>query len=377
VLLVRLTLFILSAALSLIVAEGISRVVAPRALSYPWMDTVDGITVPLANVHGRHFVPGTYDTNFSFNAQRFRGAQLLAQAASPGTIRIAVLGSSFTFGSGANDDETYPFQLQRILEREAQGQGSHAVFEVINAGMPGSVVADEALWYDTWVQRFRPQLVILNVACVVDFPTTTFAIDHEGKPVLHAGERRHPSRNGSVRRVLRQLPGYVFLSQHSEFFNLLALKVGQAIRRGPSIEAQNLDSRSSDDGVNELQRSLSMEVGEIGWLNEDVRRSGARLALVVLPCHENVDSSATPDADEIRREYAALSSQLRSFAAKEKVPFLDLAPTLRSTAEASEPFFYAGRFETHPTPAGYRAIANGVARFLFDNDLLPAHVGPS
>src|ERR1700683_3150660 len=96
----------------LLVGEAIARLVAPYPMSYPWMDQVNGVLAPLPNVHGRHFVPGLYDTTLSFNSQRFRGQQVYMPEPGPQVLRIATLGASFTFGSGANDVDAYPSQLQ-------------------------------------------------------------------------------------------------------------------------------------------------------------------------------------------------------------------------------------------------------------------------
>ena len=40
-------------------------------------------------------------------------------------------------------------------------------------------------------------------------------------------------------------------------------------------------------------------------------------------------------------------------------------------AKGEQPLFYDGKFETHPTPAGYRVIAEGVADFLVAQGVVP------
>jgi lysophospholipase L1-like esterase len=66
------------------------------------------------------------------NNHGFRGADFTDQKA-PGTIRILTLGASSTFGYHDRDDETYPFLLERDLQRTAP-PGVH--FEVINFAIP-------------------------------------------------------------------------------------------------------------------------------------------------------------------------------------------------------------------------------------------------
>jgi hypothetical protein len=367
---IHLTLFLSSTSISLFVAEMAARVMAPRAISYPWMDFADGITVPLPNVRGRHFVPGSYDTSFSFNAQRFRGPDLYNPEPDAGTTRIAILGSSFAFGSGANDNESYPFQLESILNAQALQSGLETRYQVINAGIPGTVVAEQAIWYHRWVKQFHPQLVVLSLSCVIDFPTGLFASDDLGNVAPREPRQQHPS--ASLHRFIRHVPGYVFLSEHSELFNLLMLKIGETVREARTSATGEAVSQASPGGrTGGLKAALSMEASELLWLNQDAKQAGARLAVVVLPCHENIGSAASAEAEEIRREYTQVVSTSREVAIRGGTPVLDLAPVLRSlTAQSQRDLYYNGWFETHPTPTGYRAIARAVAQFLQDSNLV-------
>lgn len=375
--LLRAAIFLLSATLSLIAAEGIARIVAPRSMSYPWDDHLNSMVVPLPNVHGRHFVPGSYDTSFSFSAQRFRGQQLYTPEPSPGTIRIAVLGSSSTFGSGANDVETYPVQLQSILQEQAKQDGSHLTFEVINAGIPGTVVAEQALWYDTWVKRFHPQIVVLNIACAVDFVTGVFIMDDKGRLMPRPPNQLQAASKASksVGHLVKSMPGYIFLSEHSELFNLLVLKLGGIFRQQQNVAlADNLALEADGGPAAEQKRALSLESAEVMWLKEQAEQSGGRLVVIVVPCRENIYTSESPQANEIRREFADVVNVLHDITAKAKVPFADLAPRLRPAATQSpQLLYYDGRFETHPTPAGYWVIADEVARFLRQAGIVPTY----
>src|SRR5215813_14247939 len=95
---VRVLLVLTATIAGLFLAEAIARLVAPYPVSFPWMDQINGVLAPLPNVHGRHFVPGVYDTAFTFGPQRFRGQQVYTPEPGPQVLRIAALGASFTFG---------------------------------------------------------------------------------------------------------------------------------------------------------------------------------------------------------------------------------------------------------------------------------------
>ncbi len=75
-------------------------------------------------------------------------------------IRILVLGDSFTEGVGAEQDESYPAVLQRLLQ---QGDSVHR-YRVMNAGIQGSDPCVNAVNFKERLQVFRPDLVIQTLS---------------------------------------------------------------------------------------------------------------------------------------------------------------------------------------------------------------------
>jgi hypothetical protein len=156
---------------SLLLAELVTRIyfaaqVGPRLLLYgtPWSHNVGATAPPSKGVatsvqeHGNNFGAytmyepghqGTYSKYFPFerkftpdpdtnklydvriNNEGFRGADFTIEKP-PGTIRVVTLGASSTFGYHDRDDETYPYYLEQILNRDGGGRR----FEVINFGIP-------------------------------------------------------------------------------------------------------------------------------------------------------------------------------------------------------------------------------------------------
>jgi lysophospholipase L1-like esterase len=66
------------------------------------------------------------------NSHGFRGADYAVEK-KPGTIRVVTLGASSTFGYFSRDNQTYPYQLEQILNRRLTGR---VPVEVINLGIP-------------------------------------------------------------------------------------------------------------------------------------------------------------------------------------------------------------------------------------------------
>jgi lysophospholipase L1-like esterase len=94
------------------------------------------------------------------------GLQLASRFASdrssawkPDTVhRILCVGDSHTYGAGVEREETYPAQLQALLETREPG-----VYSVINMGLPGLSAAQLHSRIGVWLHRYRPDLLVVWV----------------------------------------------------------------------------------------------------------------------------------------------------------------------------------------------------------------------
>jgi lysophospholipase L1-like esterase len=366
----NVALVILSLTFALLLGEWVVQVVAPQQLSIPLGATVNGIISQRPNIHGRYAVPGVFDTTVTINSQRLRAETEYGLEPSAGVTRIAMLGDSFTFGIGANNPETYPAYLEQVL---ANASGT-ARFEVINAGVGGTGTGDQVRHFDFLVKHFHPHLVVLTVISNDvddDLDRGLFVLDSNGKvrPRTLEDLTADDHRAQTTRDFTSILPGYGYLCQHSALVNLVRDAVNEtlvahrrslAFRAAPIQQKENLRDRYRLYG-------LPLLAGEVLWLQETVQATGARLVVIFVPQREAVYSSAARWTEEVRWKTDAISQSLRRLCLQKRIPFLDLTSSLQETAEhASSPIYYEGR-DTHPTPAGYRFIAEEVARFLMIN----------
>jgi len=92
----------------------------------------------------------------NFNSHGLRGSEFNEQKQNI-DFRIFALGGSTTFGTGSNDDETWPGYLQRIINKEIPDQK----IEVINAGLSGATSKSEYHLVRDRITNFEPDLIIM------------------------------------------------------------------------------------------------------------------------------------------------------------------------------------------------------------------------
>lgn len=364
-------LFVVSGLVSLGLGEGLVRVFAPQSLRPAWDDELFGIRVARPRVTGRHTMPGKFDVGVSINSQRFRAARDYPPSPPLGVTRVVVLGDSLAFGWGARDDETYPALLERALERRLVPLR----FEVINAAFPGTCLGEKAAWYELGVRSLSPRLVVLTALgddVDGDLYWRVFSLDAQGRALPSPRWRRGPSDPAPrrVRSLFRSLPGYQRLVERSQLFavarhaatRLVSSERTTSLGRRPATAQET--RRFREQGVPLLQ-------AELRWLGERVAGAGARLAVVFLPFRESVYPTQGWWAEELRWKSRAVSDALREVCAERGQPFRDATADLVALASAGGPALYHEGSDTHPTPEGYRAIAESVAAWLADAALRP------
>ena len=144
----------------------------------------------------------------------FRGLRPHSLQKPEGTRRILILGDSFTFGVGVEDEETFPAAAEAALNR---GTATPDRYETLNAGCPGWGT-ENALAF--WLERGRSLDVDLLVLAFFrnDFSDnmrrSLFEI-RDGKAVFVP-----QTRPSLAKRISRRIPFYAFLCSHSHLLNL-------------------------------------------------------------------------------------------------------------------------------------------------------------
>jgi len=90
----------------------------------------------------------------TINSDGFRGRDFQVY---PEKYRIAMIGDSFTFGFGVEDNETLPFHLGMYLNEYSDS------YDVYNFGVPGYGLYQMVSLYEHSVKDYEPDIVILTL----------------------------------------------------------------------------------------------------------------------------------------------------------------------------------------------------------------------
>lgn len=329
-------------------------------------------TAPLAAVVGRK-VTAEYDHRFRHTAQGWRGRcevgpreeHATASGAASGAAavqRVLLLGDSFTWGLGVDDEQTFASRL------EADWPG----VEVANTGTIGYGTREALAVLDLFGSAFRPDVAVLvffwndlddNLAR--DWPH--YGRDAEGRVVrldgrhcdldpLAAQPTRLPERGLAGRLRLVQLAEHAWLCLRYQLWGI------------PPRAVDTPEGR---------ERAWRVTEELIGLLADRAREIDCRLVVVSLPDYWQVDPRA--QVKGLEAVHVDVQAPLAEICQRRELPLVDLLPALRAAADdtcdasdasdagdagdASEPLYY--RADRHLTARGHAVVAGELERVLW------------
>lgn len=125
---------------------------------------------------------------------------------------IALIGDSYTFGHGVNDDETNPAYLQEEFP----------VSNVLNAGVDGYNIEQEALVMEHKIAPLNPEIIVVEFVFNDMIPKGVMYEDG----TINVGQGTQEEQDEAVREAITKqglinFPGKFFLQKHSAVFNFL------------------------------------------------------------------------------------------------------------------------------------------------------------
>ncbi len=339
----RLFVTLASPFLGLLLSEGLVRL---AGVSVPKLPVVEGrlqqpvkdpilkfVNKPRGSKHVTYEEGDrSWTVKMNLNADRFRGPRVSPEKP-PGTLRIACIGDSHTFGDGVPNGATWPDHLRRL-------QGDDV--EVINAGVNAYDTMQEVLWYERFVESWDPDAVILAY-----FPNDVAARGIGGE--VHTDQLAiwtDPRQTGWIQK----------LREHSKAADVICDRIYSSRSLGARQLAWNDRYNADDPGWQRARRALLR-------LRDRCADQGRELYVALFPyLVKEGDVFVSSDALTI----------VSAFCQENGIPCFDGEPALlkelKEGAEAHN--LRVAKSDFHANGRAYGAFSRALADWLIQSGLL-------
>ena len=309
-----------------------------------------------------------FDTTITINSEGYRGRRFNADK--QGRFRILAIGDSFTFGYGVEDGESYPSRLEQILGNDYHMEN----IEIINAGFAAGYSPDT--YYLFLKERgltLQPDLILIGFFIGNDidhrnaFEHHWVKTDHEGLPLQIVNVEGQVEDSRWVRKH-RQLVYRLPVLRNSHLFQLL-VAAGKGVKRILQGEETRLaDSMNPFMYEGTYQERTEAAVRQTQTLFRAMvglaAKAGIPLVVLMIPAREQVYPDKRPSVGNRDRDWEKPQRIFSAFFERERVPYLDLLPYLKSRTKETDFYF---RYDMHWNAKGHEVGARIVAAYLVEN----------
>lgn len=273
-----------------------------------------------------------------------------------GVNRIVAIGDSFTFGMGVDLDDTYPKQLQRILNRRGMSA------EVINCGVIAHNMWQHVRILQSKVFRLTPDVVILgifedDVAAPIPPPSAN-APDFPG---------HDPFERKGIRGSLRRSYVYNFVSNMEDL-----LKHRYRARFGSDYVRSISERRKTWGPANPTDLNYRTMAGRLNpQIYSEFKEALRKFVDIAAAADTRVLVVMIPDSVQLGDPHMqAVNRTVRDAAEQIGVPFLDVTPVLEREDDPGSLYLFP--VDAHNSPKGLRVIAEAIAAKLVDAGIVPS-----
>lgn len=301
-----------------------------------------------------HFKTSEFAADIAINRDGFRDdAELGPKPADE--RRVLLLGDSLVLSVQVGFDQTFGERLERRLNN----RGSSTRYRVVNAGVQGYGPIEEQLFFQSIVDRVRPDLVIVVVFVGNDAEEAVSSL-----PKLSSGTRSAASAAGDslVTRLRR-------LVRRSMVLQILRLRVVAVTDRlAPRLAPPEPPLQSyAAAPAPRIDEGLAITRRSIEAISARAAAAGAATMVALMPARFQVDD---PDYLRLKDLVAHAGGDLRRDGASERfdralssvpIPRIDLLPALRAALPGPDLFFQE---TVHLTPRGHDVVAAALDTFV-------------
>ena len=357
----KLVLMLLSTFLAFLCSEGLVRIIRPQNLSGPWLILTDtGLLVNKSTGTAVHQY-GERIVHYSFFEPHLRDTPIEAKS-----LRILVVGDSYTFGWLLNKEDTSVNHLQQYTNSEF----GTATFQYLNAAAGGWGAADYLAFVEDFGTIINPEIILVFV--------NTDDIERSIQKRIYTlsignglNLTRHTLESSLLGKYGNSLPAYQWLLEHSHLAQLIRQSLLTSVHR------KNNDPTNTTGNTESNHPISHPEPGDLRVSREDATTLGKAIFYRLKSwCDENgvlllVTTTGwhSPDtAEELTDPTATFLEHAPEIFENMNVPFVDTT-TYVSEARNRNPAKFVIPGDLHPNESGSRLIADKAWQYFIRRQL--------
>ncbi len=300
---------------------------------------------------------------FRTNARGFRGGDW-ADVPAPGERRVLVMGDSFTFGDGVSEGGAFPQIADRLVGSDDAGKSAH--WHVLDLGVSAWGPQNALAYLETAGEPIGASCLVYAFFLgndVIDNVAADLYSLRDGRLEKNPIVAAPPTLTERIRDIMRALPGYDFLLDHSQLFN-----VARAVfLRETGHHRIFADTGESYAEVprDTYRRALDLDDATLARMAHLARDRFGGFAIMLLP--ELAELDGAPELhrapDLVPADLAEQARErVRQWASANAVPVLDLVELLPHEPAAARRLYFTRDF--HPNAAGQQRFGELLAQDL-------------
>lgn len=267
----------------------------------------------------------------------------------PNSFRILALGDSFTFGNTVNENETYPYLLEKKLNNDNKTN-----FEVINFGVGGFSTTEEYIVLKDFGINYQPDLILVGFY-INDFQDSL------------SFESRKINEKGIIEKIYSQ----------SKFIGWIYWKIKTSFLGNKLINFLGLNSRQQEAYQFELsllkedlienygaKKAIALTSNSFKKIKSISDQLDIPLLVFYIPAKWQVNQE---NFEKIKRQNNAKNYELSinkpqlilsQLLLKNNIDFLDLTPSFKN--QGAQQIFW--EYDGHLNQKGYNLLADLLAK---------------
>lgn len=309
--------------------------------------------IPVPYQKGRVTKPFYTYTN---NSWGLRGAKEYGQKRK-NDLRIIMLGDSFTYGLGVNDNQTFAYLLEKELLSDK------FCVEIINAGSPGKGTDYALKFFQARASKLNPGLVILcfNKS---DFEDNQYNYYYEFRDDGSVVAKSLSNSFCAKKTIFSRNALYNWLINHSYLANYIKKYMVNSIRQ-KEIRKIKLNKNTERmiiayPAEHDLEKTINQELTAkyIRLLNKEIKKSGLEFVIFYIALHSEI---------KLYREKSQISTfenDFREIVNNEKITYFSTTKNLAESDLSLSELYFLQYHDVHLTLNGHRLVADFMSNCL-------------